>query len=112
MQFSVEIQPIIPRTLARLAGGCIPKICHLDLSGLGKLIESLRVVKLGKRLYPLAGQAGHIVDEDIPASTEQLGAQEQETLGHVLSPERSRGFEPQIDDTADGAFHAATATGP
>ena len=35
--------------------GCIPKICHLDLSGLGKLIEFLQVVKLGKRLYPLAG---------------------------------------------------------
>jgi hypothetical protein len=31
-----------------------------DLSGLGKLIEFLQVVKLGKRLYPLAGQAGHI----------------------------------------------------
>src|SRR5438128_1345246 len=90
--------------------GCIPKICHPDLSGLGKLIEFLQVVKLGKRLYRLAGQAGHIVDEGIPASGEQLGAQEQETLGHALSPERSRGFEPQIDYTADGAFHGTTAT--
>jgi hypothetical protein len=51
------------------------------------------------------------MDEGIPTSGEQLGAQEQEALGHILSPECSRGFEPQIDDTADGAFHAATATG-
>src|ERR671916_3125340 len=60
--------------------GCIPKICHLDLSGLGKLIEFLQVVKLGKRLYPLAGLTGHLVDEGIPAAGGQLGAQEQETL--------------------------------
>jgi hypothetical protein len=35
--------------------GCIPKICHLGLSGLGKFRGFLQVVKLGKRLYPLAG---------------------------------------------------------
>ena len=46
---------LLDQVLLKLIEGCIPKICQLDLSGLGKLIEFLQVVKLGKRLYPLAG---------------------------------------------------------
>lgn len=53
--------------------------------------------------------AGAIVKHNGPATGEQLGTQKEKNLSHWSGSEGARRFEAQIDDPANGAFHAATA---